>query len=210
MKLEASRHPVVEQRLVETPFVANDVQLGDGTDLVVLTGPNASGQSCYLRQIGLIQLMAQIGSWVPARSATVGIADRIFTRVGAVDDLAAGQSTFMVEMAETANILHHASDRSLVLLDEIGRGTATFDGLSIAWAVVSLAGDLGTVFATHITSSKTWPRKTPTWPASRCWWRKPATTWCFCTGCRPVAPAAATASSSTPGWRSQARGATGT
>ena len=119
---------------------------------MVLTGPNASGKSCYLRQIGLIQLMAQIGSWVPARSATVGIADRIFTRVGAVDDLAAGQSTFMVEMAETANILHHASDRSLVLLDEIGRGTATFDGLSIAWAVSEhLAGDLGsrTVFATH-------------------------------------------------------------
>jgi len=152
LQLEASRHPVVEQRLVESTFIANDVQLGDGTDLVVLTGPNASGKSCYLRQIGLIQLMAQIGSWVPARSATVGIADRIFTRVGAVDDLAAGQSTFMVEMAETANILHHASDRSLVLLDEIGRGTATFDGLSIAWAVSEhLAGDLGsrTVFATH-------------------------------------------------------------
>ena len=152
LQLEASRHPVVEQRLVESTFIANDVQLGDGTDLVVLTGPNASGKSCYLRQIGLIQLMAQIGSWVPARSATIGIADRIFTRVGAVDDLAAGQSTFMVEMAETANILHHASDRSLVLLDEIGRGTATFDGLSIAWAVSEhLAGDLGcrTVFATH-------------------------------------------------------------
>ena len=152
LQLEASRHPVVEQRLVETAFTPNDVQLGEGTDLVVLTGPNASGKSCYLRQIGLIQLMAQIGSWVPARSATVGIADRIFTRVGAVDDLAAGQSTFMVEMAETANILHHASDRSLVLLDEIGRGTATFDGLSIAWAVSEhLAGDLGsrTVFATH-------------------------------------------------------------
>ena len=152
LQLEASRHPVVEQRLVETPFTPNNVCLGDGTDLVVLTGPNASGKSCYLRQIGLIQLMAQIGSWVPARSATIGIADRIFTRVGAVDDLAAGQSTFMVEMAETANILHHASDRSLVLLDEIGRGTATFDGLSIAWAVSEhLAGDLGsrTVFATH-------------------------------------------------------------
>ena len=151
-QLEASRHPVVEQRLVETAFTPNDVQLGEGTDLVVLTGPNASGKSCYLRQIGLIQLMAQIGSWVPARSARIGIADRIFTRVGAVDDLAAGQSTFMVEMAETANILHHATDRSLVLLDEIGRGTATFDGLSIAWAVSEhLAGDLQarTVFATH-------------------------------------------------------------
>lgn len=150
--LEGARHPVVEQLLVDTHFTANDVRLGDGTDLVVLTGPNASGKSCYLRQIGLIQLLAQIGSWVPASRARIGIADRIFTRVGAVDDLAAGQSTFMVEMAETANILHHATDRSLVLLDEIGRGTATFDGLSIAWAVSEhLAGDLRarTVFATH-------------------------------------------------------------
>ena len=152
LTVEAGRHPVVEQLLVEAPFTPNDVQLGDSTDLVVLTGPNASGKSCYLRQIGLIQLLAQVGGWVPARSAAIGIADRIFTRVGAVDDLAAGQSTFMVEMAETANILHHASERSLVLLDEIGRGTATFDGLSIAWAVSEhLAGDLQarTVFATH-------------------------------------------------------------
>lgn len=152
LHLQASRHPVVEQLLVEDTFTPNDVALGHGTDLVVLTGPNASGKSCYLRQIGLIQLLAQIGSWVPARQARVGIADRIFTRVGAVDDLAAGQSTFMVEMAETANILHHASPRSLVLLDEIGRGTATFDGLSIAWAVSeNLASSLGsrTVFATH-------------------------------------------------------------
>ena len=152
LKLEESRHPVVEQLLVERAFTPNDVTLGDGQDLVVLTGPNASGKSCYLRQLGLIQLLAQVGSWVPARSARIGLADRIFTRVGAVDDLAAGQSTFMVEMAETANILHHATDRSLVLLDEIGRGTATFDGLSIAWAVSEhLAGDLQarTVFATH-------------------------------------------------------------
>ena len=152
LSLSKARHPVVEQLLVETQFTANDVTLGSGTDLVVLTGPNASGKSCYLRQIGLIQLLAQIGSWVPAAKARIGIADRIFTRVGAVDDLAAGQSTFMVEMAETANILHHATERSLVLLDEIGRGTATFDGLSIAWAVSEhLAGDLQarTVFATH-------------------------------------------------------------
>ena len=150
--IEQGRHPVVEQLLVEDTFTPNDSDLGTGIDLVVLTGPNASGKSCYLRQIGLIQLLAQIGSWVPAQTARIGIADRIFTRVGAVDDLAAGQSTFMVEMAETANILHHASDRSLVLLDEIGRGTATFDGLSIAWAVSEhLAGDLQarTVFATH-------------------------------------------------------------
>ena len=152
LKITAGRHPVVEQLLVETPFTPNDLGLGSEIDLIVLTGPNASGKSCYLRQIGLIQLLAQVGSWVPASSAQIGLADRIFTRVGAVDDLAAGQSTFMVEMAETANILHHASDRSLVLLDEIGRGTATFDGLSIAWAVSEhLAGDLRarTVFATH-------------------------------------------------------------
>ncbi|KZR89247.1 DNA mismatch repair protein MutS [Synechococcus sp. MIT S9509] len=152
LAITAGRHPVVEQLLVEAPFTPNDLALGRDTDLIVLTGPNASGKSCYLRQIGLIQLLAQIGSWVPASAAQIGIADRIFTRVGAVDDLAAGQSTFMVEMAETANILHHASDRSLVLLDEIGRGTATFDGLSIAWAVSEhLAGDLKarTVFATH-------------------------------------------------------------
>jgi DNA mismatch repair protein MutS len=121
-------------------------------DLIILTGPNASGKSCYLRQVGLIQLMAQVGSFVPARSASLGICDRIFTRVGAVDDLATGQSTFMVEMNETANILNHATPRSLVLLDEIGRGTATFDGLSIAWAVAEhLASEIGTrtIFATH-------------------------------------------------------------
>ncbi|MCP9930407.1 DNA mismatch repair protein MutS [Cyanobium sp. AMD-g] len=151
--IEAGRHPVVEQLLVEASFTANDLQLGaPAPDLIVLTGPNASGKSCYLRQSGLLQLMAQIGSWIPARSARLGIADRIFTRVGAVDDLASGQSTFMVEMAETANILHHASPRSLVLLDEIGRGTATFDGLSIAWAVAEhLAEGIGarTIFATH-------------------------------------------------------------
>ena len=167
LEIEAGRHPVVELLLVEEPFTANGVALGssrksptqpvgeetpDRPDLLVLTGPNASGKSCYLRQTGLLQLMAQIGSWIPARSARLGICDRIFTRVGAGDDLAAGQSTFMVEMAETANILHHASECSLVLLDEIGRGTATFDGLSIAWAVAEhLAGDLRarSIFATH-------------------------------------------------------------
>lgn len=124
----------------------------DAPDLIVLTGPNASGKSCYLRQVGLIQLLAQTGSFVPARSARLGICDRVFTRVGAVDDLATGQSTFMVEMNETANILNHAGDRALVLLDEIGRGTATFDGLAIAWAVAEyLAAELRarTIFATH-------------------------------------------------------------
>ncbi|WP_236721497.1 DNA mismatch repair protein MutS [Trichormus sp. NMC-1] len=158
------RHPVVEQSLPAGFFVPNSTWLGEtnrrGTedteeekpDLVILTGPNASGKSCYLRQVGLIQLMAQVGSFVPARSARLGVCDRIFTRVGAVDDLATGQSTFMVEMNETANILNHATAQSLVLLDEIGRGTATFDGLSIAWAVAEyLAVDIKsrTIFATH-------------------------------------------------------------
>jgi DNA mismatch repair protein MutS len=160
------RHPVVEKSLPAGFFVPNSTKLGSGTtlpqdpqeqtvsypDLVILTGPNASGKSCYLRQLGLIQLMAQIGSFVPAKSARLGICDRIFTRVGAVDDLSTGQSTFMVEMNETANILNHATANSLVLLDEIGRGTATFDGLSIAWAVAEyLAAEIKarTVFATH-------------------------------------------------------------
>ena len=150
--IKQCRHPVVEQMLVEEYFQPNDVQLGSGTDLIILTGPNASGQSCYLRQIGLIQLMAQIGSWIPAQKASLSITDRIFTRVGAVDDLAAGQSTFMVEMAETAYILHQATNKSLVLLDEIGRGTATFDGLSIAWSVSEfLAKEIKSraIFATH-------------------------------------------------------------
>ncbi|MBW4645779.1 MAG: DNA mismatch repair protein MutS [Goleter apudmare HA4340-LM2] len=159
------RHPVVEQSLPAGFFVPNSTRLGqesrvkspesltnDYPDLVILTGPNASGKSCYLRQVGLIQLMAQTGSFVPAKLANLGVCDRIFTRVGAVDDLATGQSTFMVEMNETANILNHATSRSLVLLDEIGRGTATFDGLSIAWAVAEyLATDIQsrTIFATH-------------------------------------------------------------
>ncbi|MDZ7963315.1 MAG: DNA mismatch repair protein MutS [Aulosira sp. DedQUE10] len=152
------RHPVVEQSIPAGFFVPNSTQLGQESltnnhpDLIILTGPNASGKSCYLRQVGLIQLMAQTGSFVPARFAKLGVCDRIFTRVGAVDDLATGQSTFMVEMNETANILNHATLRSLVLLDEIGRGTATFDGLSIAWAVAEyLATDIKarTIFATH-------------------------------------------------------------
>jgi DNA mismatch repair protein MutS len=147
------RHPVVEQSLGEGFFVPNSAQMGESyPDLIILTGPNASGKSCYLRQIGLIQLIAQIGSFVPATEAKLAICDRIFTRVGAVDDLATGQSTFMVEMNETANILNHATPQSLILLDEIGRGTATFDGLSIAWAVAEyLATDIQgrTIFATH-------------------------------------------------------------
>ncbi|MEO1209325.1 MAG: DNA mismatch repair protein MutS [Cyanobacteria bacterium J06638_20] len=155
------RHPVVEQSLPAGFFVPNSASLGEAAtnaktanapDLIILTGPNASGKSCYLRQVGLIQLMAQVGSFVPAAAAELGVCDRIFTRVGAVDDLATGQSTFMVEMNETANILNHATERSLVLLDEIGRGPATFDGLSIAWSVAEyLAAELRarTIFATH-------------------------------------------------------------
>ena len=150
------RHPVVEQSVGDGFFVPNSSNMGntDGTspDLIILTGPNASGKSCYLRQVGLIQLIAQIGSFVPATEAKLAICDRIFTRVGAVDDLATGQSTFMVEMNETANILNHATPKSLVLLDEIGRGTATFDGLSIAWSVAEyLATEIQarTIFATH-------------------------------------------------------------
>jgi DNA mismatch repair protein MutS len=157
------KHPVVEQSLPVGLFVPNSTNMGQAEftvkngkdiypDLIILTGPNASGKSCYLRQVGLIQLMAQMGSFVPAKSARLGICDRIFTRVGAVDDLATGQSTFMVEMNETANILNHATSKSLILLDEIGRGTATFDGLSIAWAVAEyLATEIQarTIFATH-------------------------------------------------------------
>lgn len=154
LMIEEGRHPVVEKSLPQGLFVPNSVQLGSphGPDLIVLTGPNMSGKSTYLRQIGLIQILAQMGSFVPARRAELGRCDRVFTRIGAVDDLATGQSTFMVEMNETANILNHAGERSLVLLDEIGRGTATFDGLSIAWAVAEyLATQVRarTVFATH-------------------------------------------------------------
>jgi DNA mismatch repair protein MutS len=158
LSIQAGRHPVVEQSLPPGFFVPNSTHLGrletapDRPDLIILTGPNASGKSCYLRQVGLIQLLAQVGSFVPAQSAHLGLCDRIFTRVGAVDDLATGQSTFMVEMNETANILNHATAKSLVLLDEIGRGTATFDGLAIAWSVAEyLATEIQsrTIFATH-------------------------------------------------------------
>jgi DNA mismatch repair protein MutS len=147
------RHPVLEQTLTDTKFVPNDTELDPETArLQILTGPNMAGKSTYIRQIALIAVMAQIGAYVPADSATLGVVDRIFCRVGASDDLSRGQSTFMVEMSETALILNHATDRSLVILDEIGRGTATFDGLSIAWAVAEhLHDSIGcrTLFATH-------------------------------------------------------------
>ena len=155
LNIVGGRHPVVERSLVETRFVPNDTRLESGARAVaILTGPNMGGKSTYLRQVALITLLAQTGSFVPAEEATVGIVDRIFCRVGASDSLAEGQSTFMVEMTETANILHHFTARSLLLLDEIGRGTSTFDGLSIAWAVVEFlnsdpAAAPRTLFATH-------------------------------------------------------------
>lgn len=145
---QAGRHPVVERG---GAFVPNDLELNEGRKLMILTGPNMSGKSTYLRQTALIVLMAQIGSFVPATSANLGLCDRIFTRIGARDELALGQSTFMVEMIESANILNNASDRSLVILDEVGRGTSTFDGLAIAWAMAEHLAHLGakTLFATH-------------------------------------------------------------
>ena len=135
-------------------FVPNDAILEDGERVRVITGPNMSGKSTYLRQVALISLLAQMGSFVPARSSWLGLTDRIFTRIGAQDEIHAGQSTFMVEMVETANILHHATRRSLLILDEIGRGTSTYDGLSIAWAVVEYLHNhprlrARTLFATH-------------------------------------------------------------
>jgi DNA mismatch repair protein MutS len=152
LEIRAGRHPVVEQMIAREDFIPNDVTLGREAFTMVLTGPNMAGKSTVLRQVGLIALMAQSGSFVPAESASLGVCDRIFTRVGASDSLARGQSTFMVEMTETAAILSGATDRSLILLDEIGRGTSTYDGVAIAWAVTEYIHDhLGcrTMFATH-------------------------------------------------------------
>ena len=153
IELKEGRHPVVERLIPSGSFVPNDTLLNEGEDRVnIITGPNMAGKSTYMRQVALITLMAQIGSFVPADYAKIGITDRIFTRVGASDDLASGQSTFMVEMNEVANIISNATKRSLLILDEIGRGTSTFDGLSIAWAVVEhIAKKIGarTLFATH-------------------------------------------------------------
>ena len=151
----AGRHAVVEQAQAETPFIPNDTHLSNSdAQIGIITGPNMAGKSTYLRQVALIVLMAQVGSYVPAEAATIGLVDRIFTRIGAQDDLATGQSTFMVEMVETANILHHATPRSLVILDEIGRGTSTYDGLAIARAVIEYLHNnrrcgARTLFATH-------------------------------------------------------------
>ena len=136
LDIKDGRHPVVEQSLTGDRFVPNDTEFEEGERIRLITGPNMSGKSTYLRQVALIALLAQMGSYVPARAACLGLVDRIFTRIGAQDEIHAGQSTFMVEMVETANILHHATSRSLLILDEIGRGTSTYDGVSIAWAVV--------------------------------------------------------------------------
>ncbi len=146
------RHPVLEQTLVESRFVPNDTQLDAAAQIALITGPNMAGKSTYIRQVALLTLLAHTGSFIPAVEAQIDLVDRIFTRIGASDDLARGQSTFMVEMSETANILNNATPRSLVILDEIGRGTSTFDGLSLAWSIVEhLHNQVGakTLFATH-------------------------------------------------------------
>ena len=153
--IKGGRHPVVEQMISNHMFISNDTYLDNQSNRIsIITGPNMAGKSTYMRQTALIVLMAQVGSFVPADSADIGVVDRIFTRVGASDDLASGQSTFMVEMNEVSNILRNATANSLLILDEIGRGTSTFDGLSIAWAVIEHIADkklLGakTLFATH-------------------------------------------------------------
>ena len=154
LDIREARHPVVEHTLQEGRFVPNDVTFEEGERIRIITGPNMSGKSTALRQVALITLMAQMGSFVPAASARIGLVDRIFTRIGAQDEIHAGQSTFMVEMVEVANILHHATPRSLLVLDEVGRGTSTYDGLSIAWAVVEYIHNhprlrAKTLFATH-------------------------------------------------------------
>ena len=151
LRIEGGRHPVVE-RVIEEPFVPNDLELTGARRMLVITGPNMGGKSTYMRQAALILVLASIGSYVPANRAVIGPFDRIFTRIGASDDLAGGRSTFMVEMTEAAVILNSATDRSLVLMDEIGRGTSTYDGLSLAWACAGhIAKSLRafTLFATH-------------------------------------------------------------
>lgn len=155
LQIEGGRHPVIEALNIGEPFVPNDTLLdGDKNRLLLITGPNMAGKSTYIRQVALLVIMAQMGSFIPAQSATIGIVDKVFTRIGASDDLARGRSTFMVEMAETANILNNATDRSLVILDEIGRGTSTYDGISIAWSIaeylLTMEGRMAkTLFATH-------------------------------------------------------------
>jgi len=162
IKIQRGRHPVVETVLTD-PFVANDLELDNERKMLIITGPNMGGKSTYMRQAALITLLAHIGSYVPASAATIGIVDKIFTRMGSSDDLAGGRSTFMVEMTETANIMHNATERSLVLMDEVGRGTSTFDGLSLAWACAdNLARETKafTLFATHYFELTSLPEQT--------------------------------------------------
>ncbi|WP_103103035.1 DNA mismatch repair protein MutS [Pseudomonas sp. LFM046] len=162
MRINQGRHPVVEQ-VLDTPFVANDLDLDDATRMLIITGPNMGGKSTYMRQTALIVLLAHIGCFVPAASCELSLVDRIFTRIGSSDDLAGGRSTFMVEMSETANILHNASASSLVLMDEVGRGTSTFDGLSLAWAAAEHLARLRafTLFATHYFELTVLPESEP-------------------------------------------------
>ena len=150
--IEEGRHPVVERVATTEPFIANSVDLDDENNIMIITGPNMAGKSTYIRQVALLALLAQTGSFIPAEKAEIGVIDRLFTRVGASDDLTRGQSTFMVEMNETANILNNATARSLIILDEVGRGTSTFDGVSLAWAITEYIADrieARTLFATH-------------------------------------------------------------
>jgi DNA mismatch repair protein MutS len=154
ISIQDGRHAVIERLMTDTPYTPNDTHMDGDAQILIITGPNMSGKSSYMRQVALIALMAQIGSFVPARAASLPIVDRIFTRIGAQDELTAGQSTFMVEMVETANILRHCTSRSLVILDEIGRGTSTYDGLAIAWSVIEYLHNhpehrAKTLFATH-------------------------------------------------------------
>ena len=151
MHIEAGRHPVVEQIQTQT-FIPNDLTFDEEQQMLIITGPNMGGKSTYMRQTALIVILAHMGSFVPAKSARIGSIDRIFTRIGAADDLASGRSTFMVEMTETANILNNATENSLILMDEIGRGTSTYDGLALAWASASQLSretHAFTLFATH-------------------------------------------------------------
>ncbi len=155
LELKGARHPVIEKQLpIDQPYIANDLSLSTGTQqLIMITGPNMSGKSAILRQTALCVILAQMGSFIPASSAEIGIIDKLFTRVGASDNISKGESTFMVEMNETAAIINNLSDRSLVLMDEIGRGTSTYDGISIAWAIASYLHEHPskpkTLFATH-------------------------------------------------------------
>jgi DNA mismatch repair protein MutS len=154
IEIEGGRHPVVEGQMeqMSDPFIANDCRLAPTRKLLLITGPNMGGKSTYMRQVALIALMAYIGAYVPARAARIGPIDQIFTRIGAADDLAGGRSTFMVEMTESAAILHNSTEKSLVLMDEVGRGTSTFDGLALAWSIAKHLVEKNksmSLFATH-------------------------------------------------------------